>query len=216
VILATYSDESAGKWGKKVREQIDEFGSIFGIKLDPSMRNRHRFEVHKHEGGLLAVGVGGAATGEGAHLLVIDDPIKSAEESMSDTYRDSVWDWYQAVASTRLQPGGSIVLVMTRWHQDDLAGRNLERGEVTGEAWDELVFPAIAEEDEHLADGTLFRRAGEALWPEMWPLIELEKKRAVLDPFWWNALYQQHPTQHTSAILRETISGSMNGPRTCH
>jgi len=157
------------------------------------------------------------------HLLlncfIIDDPVKDAEEADSETVRESVWDWWSAVASTRVAPGGGVLCLMTRWHDDDLAGRLLtqekeaEEDEVAEEeleGWRVLSFPAIAEDDEwELPNGliregeptegekyhgaTLVRNKGEALHEERWPLRFLKKKRRSMLKRHWAALYQQNP-----------------------
>ena len=139
------------------------------------------------------MGVGGAITGRGADLLIIDDPIKNAEDAASDTLRSKTFDWYESTAKTRLEPGGRQLLIMTRWHQDDLAGRLLLQMEGGGDDWDVVCLPAIAEQDEHF-DGELFRSEGEALWPARYPVTELQRIKSGTRPYWWNALYQQRPT----------------------
>jgi predicted phage terminase large subunit-like protein len=106
------------------------------------------------------------------------------------TVRQNHWDWYQSVARTRLEPGAAIVLIMTRWSEDDLAGRLLKQQEEGGEPWEVLRMPAIYEGGDPDPIG---RKVGEALWPERWPLAALEKTRATLEPYWWLALYQQVP-----------------------
>ena len=136
----------------------------------------------KQGGRYYAVGVGGGLTGRGADLAIIDDPVKNREDANSETIRRKTWEWYLSTLYTRLSPHGAIILVMTRWHPEDLAGMLLdseERGE--GDTWDKVVFPAINAE-------------GEALWPERWPLERLLQIKAVdATRYEWEALYQQHP-----------------------
>jgi len=124
-------------------------------------------------GGLQAVGRGGALTGDGAHILVIDDPIKNDLEALSKSMREKVWNWFLMTAYTRQQPGFGIVVIMTRWHKDDLAGRLLTRA--AHEGWEVINLPAIADNDDIETDGTVNRRAGEALHPQRFPLEILEK-----------------------------------------
>jgi predicted phage terminase large subunit-like protein len=147
---------------------------------------------------MVSAGVGGGITGKGANLLVIDDPFKNREESESDSHREKVWDWYRSSAYTRLEAGGAIVLMHTRWHTADLAGILLEQmknGE--GDAWTVVRLPAIAE-----ADDPLGRRAGEALWPEKYDAEDLARIRANLGEYDWEALYQQEPFSRSGNLFR--------------
>lgn len=197
VMMGTYETTFAGKLGGQVRDILAEWGQeLFGITVAGT---KNRWNIEGHEGGVIASGAGGGFTGEGADLFVVDDPIKNAEEALSETFRDRAWDWYQSTALTRLHPGGRVVLVQTRWHDDDLAGRALRHAENGGEPWHVVNMPAIAEQDEHWPDGTLFRHEGEALWPERYSLEMLDKMRRESSLYWWQAMYQQQPTQHGSA-----------------
>jgi predicted phage terminase large subunit-like protein len=129
------------------------------------------------------VGVGGPITGRGAHLAIIDDPVKNQQDADSETIRESVWNWYLTTLKTRLMPGGAIILMMTRWHEDDLAGRILKE---EGDEWEVIKLPAVTD--------------GKALWPEWFPLSELEthKKHART----WQALYQQNPTPEEGTYFK--------------
>jgi hypothetical protein len=115
---------------------------------------------------------------------------------MSETMREAAWTWYRQDIYTRLAPGGGILLMMTRWHEDDLAGRILRQAEETGETWRVVLFPAIAEQDEE------HRRAGEALHEERYPLARLQAIRKVLGEYAFSALYQQHPQPATGGMFR--------------
>ena len=145
-----------------------------------------------------AVGVGGPLTGDGCHILAIDDPVKDYAEAMSPTKRESVWDWYGSTAYTRVAPGGGVIVMLTRWHEDDLAGRLLrEEGRVEdGGTWRVLSYPAIAEEDEE------HRAEGEALHPARWPLGSLRDKERTLGPMKFAALFQQRPRPAGGALFR--------------
>jgi len=159
----------------------------------------------RKRGGYKGVGVGSGATGRGAHIAIVDDPFKDRLDAYSAGQREKVWDWYNWVLSTRLAPGGSVVLVMTRWHKDDLAGRLLardgERGKTQAQdggegLWDVIRFPAIAEEDEE------HRKAGDALFPERYPVgnsifVNAQKERPA-----WLALYQQRPTSEEGGLFK--------------
>jgi predicted phage terminase large subunit-like protein len=128
----------------------------------------------------VAAGVGTAITGRGADILLIDDPIKDRQEADSEITRDRVWDWYTSTAYTRLMPGGAVIVINTRWHDDDLTGRLLAEQENGGDAWEVLSMPAI--------DDT-----GKPLWSEWYPIERLEQIRGVLPSRDWNSLYQQNP-----------------------
>jgi predicted phage terminase large subunit-like protein len=129
-------------------------------------------------------GVGGPMTGRGAHLLIIDDPVKNAEEALSATTRENHWDWWQSTASTRLEPGGVVIGIMTRWHEDDIFGRLLKGGGQIRR----LTLPALAEPGDVLG-----RQPGEALWPERYPVARLEQMRRERSEYWWRSMFQQRP-----------------------
>lgn len=146
-------------------------------------------------GGYVAAGVGGSVTGLGADVLLIDDPVKNQQEADSATYRDRVWDWYQSTALTRVEPGGAVVIIMTRWHEDDLVGRVLADDP---DGWEVIDLPAICERD----GDPLGRSVGDALWPERWPVAALEARREAVGSRVWSALYQQHPAPAEGSILK--------------
>src|SRR3990167_1770463 len=136
-------------------------------------------------GGMVTAGVGGPITGRGADLLIIDDPVKNAEEAQSPIVRDGIWQWWQTTARTRLEPGGSVVVVMTRWDADDLVGR-LQTD--LSDAWESLVLPAIAEQGDMMG-----RPLGAPLWPARYPLPALDAIRREVGEDAWASLYQQRP-----------------------
>jgi predicted phage terminase large subunit-like protein len=144
-------------------------------------------------GSYYAIGRGGAITGRGADLLVIDDLIKDSDEAQSDTVRRNLHVWYQTVAYPRLQPGGAIVLIQTRWHQDDLVGRLLREHP---EDWEDLRLAAIAQTDES------FRLAGEALWPQPYSLKDLEQTRVAIGSAAFESLYQENPAAAEGVIFK--------------
>jgi predicted phage terminase large subunit-like protein len=150
------------------------------------------------------VGRGGSITGRGANLFLIDDPLKDREEANSVTIRKLLHEWYANVAYTRLEPGGAIVLIQTRWHEDDLAGWILR--EHPREDWHILNMPAIAEEDEG------WRKEGEALWPARFPLQELEAIKAAIGSAAWASLYQQRPAAAEGQIFRREWWQYYNDP----
>lgn len=153
-------------------------------------------------GGLSASGVGGPMTGRGAHVLVIDDPVKGAKEVDSPDYREDQKRWYRANAFTRLAPGAGVLLTMTRWHQDDLAGWLLEEAREGGDQWEIVCYPAIATADEYSQAGVLMRQAGEALHPARYPLHSLQAIERTLGPYFWAALYQQTPVPSSGQVIQ--------------
>lgn len=197
ILLSSYEAEFAAGWGYKARELIREYGpEVFGVDVS---RDRSAANSWTTTNGseMVTTGVGGGLTGRGADVLVIDDPVKNAEQAHSETYRNKAWDWYTSTAYTRLEPGGSIILIMTRWHEDDLGGRILANAAEQGERWNVINLPALAEEDDMLG-----RAPGEALWPARFPREILEGIRGTLGEYWFNALYQQRPAPIGGGFLK--------------
>jgi predicted phage terminase large subunit-like protein len=195
VIFVTYSQELSDYFGRQVRNLFADpiYQNIFrAARLSEDSAAIHRFATTRG-GSYLAVGRGGSITGRGASLLVIDDPLKDHEEAQSETVRRDVYDFFTSVACTRLAPGGRIVIIQTRWHENDLAGRLLREH---GERWKLLSLSAIAEVD----DG--YRKEGEPLWPEWFSLDELERKRAEIGPKAWTSLYQQRPSAAEGVVFK--------------
>lgn len=192
VVTATYAQELADDFGRKVKNQIEDaaFQAIFpGVGLADDSKSAKRFHVEGVQGGVehatsqrgafYAVGVGGPLTGRGAHLLLIDDPVKNREDAESEIVRKKTKDWYTSTAYTRLMPGGRVVVIQTRWHEDDLSG--WLQTEHQHEGWVVLDLPAIDAK-------------GNALWPEQYDIGALERIKRALPPRDWSALYQQQPT----------------------
>ena len=190
VIVGAYNQTLAEKFSRKARK----------LATDRLAISQERKAVEEWEtlagGGLRATGVGGGVTGMGADLLIIDDPVKSRKEANSKTYRDTVYDWYTDDLYTRLEPGGAIILIMTRWHEDDLAGRILRSDE--GKDWTVVNLPAEAE-----ANDPLGRKPGEALNPERYPVEELQKIKNVLKRSYY-ALYQQRPQEQEGDFFKRS------------
>ncbi len=196
VMLACHTSELAEINGGLARDHMAEIGlRYFDVELKYGGKApRNGWQIRGHRGRMHAVGVGGTLTGKGADLLIIDDPIKGAAEAFSTTERRTLWKWWTGVAAQRLNPGGRIVLMFTRWHWGDLAGRILD--EDTRSDWDVLTLPAIALEDDQLG-----REPGEALWPEMYPLGELDRIKATVGPHAFHAQYKQDPSPDEGAIF---------------
>ena len=195
VIQCSNTAELAVGFGRKVRNLVD--GETYS-KIFPNVSLRHDSKAAGRwatnaGGDYFAIGVGGTVTGKGADLLIIDDPHSEQEAALAandPSIYDKVYEWFTSGPRQRLQPGGSIIVVMTRWGKRDLTGQvlkaEMQRG---GEEWDIIEFPAILP-------------SGNSLWPEFWSLDELEALRNELPNSKWQAQYQQNPTSDTSAIVK--------------
>ncbi len=185
-MLASYAAHLADDHGRWIRNTITEHAPTLGINLKYGSQAANRFDIDGHEGGMVTAGVGGPLTGRGAHVACVDDPFKGSEDAGSPTQRDRVWDWWQSVLLTRLEPQGSVLLVNTRWDDDDLSGRLLKE---EPEDWIVIDLPAIALTD----NDPLERKPGEALWPERYNADDYARiRKSVGERVWW-ALYQQQP-----------------------
>lgn len=195
VIQTAHTAELSVGFGRKVRNLVDQdvYKSIFpGVGLQADSKAAGRWNTNKG-GEYFAIGVGGAVTGKGADLLIIDDPHSEQEAALAATnpeIYDKVYEWYTSGPRQRLQPGGSIVIVMTRWGLRDLTGQvvknSLQRG---GDEWEVIEFPAILP-------------SGNPLWPEFWSLDELSALKEELPNSKWQAQYQQQPTSEEGAIVK--------------
>jgi hypothetical protein len=195
VIQTSHTAELAVGFGRKVRNLVDQdvYAKIFpGVGLQADSKAAGRWATNK-QGDYFAIGVGGAVTGKGADLLIIDDPHSEQEAALAETnpeIYDKTYEWYTSGPRQRLQPGGAIVIVMTRWSKKDLTGQvikaEVQRG---GEEWEVIDFPAILP-------------SGNPLWPEFWSLTELEALQKELPNSKWMAQYMQQPTSETSAIVK--------------
>jgi hypothetical protein len=169
VINCGYGTSFAEEWGRKVRGLVTQFKEQLSFALSQDSRAAGRWNTTQG-GGMYATGTGGGITGRGADLLIIDDPIKDAKEANSLTYRNELWRWYTDTARSRVMPGAAIILLMTRWHEDDLVGRLLKAAAAgDGEHWDVLNLPALAfdVDDPNYTPDPLGRRPGEPLWAEI-------------------------------------------------
>lgn len=201
IIIASYSADLAQDFGGKTREKFesDIFKFIFpGLRLKADEKAKAKWGIEKIKpgttneweptgGSYVAVGVGGPITGRGADVLLIDDPVKNREEAESEVMRDKIWDWFTSTAFTRLSPGGVAVIIMTRWHMQDLAGRILAHPSLSKRT-KVIRFSAIAEQDE-----IPYRLKGEPLWKERYNLQALEEIKGGVGPYDWSALYQGNP-----------------------
>ncbi len=200
VIVASYAAEFAATWGRKARELLQDHGMrFFDAALRHDSKAADAWNIEGHSGGMQTCGVGGPLTGKGADILIIDDPIKNAEEANSEVYRQKTWDWYISTAYTRLEPGGSVILIQTRWHEDDLAGRILAHARETGEQWTIINLPAMAESGDALA-----RHPGEPLWPDRYDLAALEGIKKTVGSYYFSALYQQRPVPPEGGLFKKS------------
>ena len=196
VIQTAHTAELAVGFGRKVRNliQSEDFQNVFsGITLSSDSKAAGRWNTNKR-GDYFAIGVGGAVTGKGADLLIIDDP-HSEQDAQQGQFNpevyDRVYEWYTSGPRQRLQPGGAIIVVMTRWSLRDLTGQIMKStGNKKGmDDWEVIEFPAIMP-------------SGKPLWPEFWSMDELDALKAELPPTKWNAQYQQNPTSEEGALIK--------------
>lgn len=193
VIATSHTASLAEDFSRLVREQVREHGIRLGYQLVPGAQAARHWHTTKR-GEYFCAGVRGPLTGHRADLIIIDDPIKSHAEADSALLRDRLWNWYRADLTTRLKPGGRIVLIMTRWHEDDLAGRLLEQD---ASEWHVIRLPAIAEESDPIG-----REPGTALWPAWENAAALERRRDTLGGRVWFTLYQQSPRPPEGSLFK--------------
>lgn len=207
IVGCSYAADLAGQFSRTIQRTIDskEYKEIFpdtylngsnGQYVKGYLRNVDFFEFIGKRGFYKAVGVGGALTGTPVDIAIIDDPVKDAAEAYSITYRQRVWDWYNTVLTTRLHNHSKQLFIMTRWHEDDLAGRILKAEQ---REWTVLAIPAICEQEN---DGGLSKRhIGDALWPSHHSIEKLLKQKSRA-PREFSALYQQHPSIEGGNIVK--------------
>lgn len=201
VILTSYEASFAEHWGEQARDAWLMAGEVFGLSRRLKKSRGNWWSIPGDEGYMTTAGVGGPITGKGMDVGIIDDPIKNAEEAYSATRREAIWNWYLSTFTTRLEPGGAIILMMTRWHDDDLAGRLLKR---EPDKWRVIRLPAIAEENDEIG-----RALGEALWPERFPVDALAPYREA-STRWWSAMYQQRPLAAEGSVAKREWFGILD------
>lgn len=185
-MLATYGADFAADWGRKVRNTAETYRDSLSLRLSPDSQAANRWHTSEG-GGMIANGVGGSFTGRGADLAICDDAFKNSEEANSAIHRAKVWEWWNSTFMTRLEPGAVVILTMTRWHVDDLAGRILDDKEQAG-MWKVVTLPALAEPGDVMG-----RQEGEPLWPQRKALQELQRAKIEVGDYVWKSLYQQQP-----------------------
>ena len=195
IIQTAHTAELAVGFGRKVRNLVNspDFQKIFDLKLSADSKAAGRWNTDKG-GDYFAIGVGGAVTGKGADVLIIDDPHSEQEAMMgSPQVYERVYEWYSSGPRQRLQPGGSIVVVMTRWSKKDLTGQIIQNSiKRDSDEWEVIELPAIMP-------------SGKPLWPEFWKAEELESIKAEIPVPKWEAQYQQNPTSEEGAIIKRDM-----------
>lgn len=224
ILMATYNGELAKDMTVDVQRIMDkpEYREIFPtVRITPEgtksayARNKNEHEIMPyqdpvsklwqwHTGSFRSAGVGGAFTGRGANLILVDDPFKNRQEADSLATRDKVYKFYQSALRTRLEGEGSILITMTRWHEDDLAGRLLAamKKDPMADQWTVLTLPAIKTDNSNPNDP---RQIGDVLWPEKFPYDAMMKLKGSVGPREWSALYQQEPTPDGGGLFKSEM-----------
>lgn len=189
VISASATAHLAEKFGRSVRDCINshEYRNLFpGTQLSEDSQAKGEWRTQQG-GGYYAVGVGGALMGRGAELAIIDDPFATWDDAQSEITRENVWDWYTGTLYNRVRPGGAIILIQHRMHEDDLAGRLIEQQKHGGDKWEIVEFPALLHDPP---------------WPERYDRQALERIKAISGPRKWSALYMQNPTPDEGTFFK--------------
>lgn len=198
IILATYGADLSTEFGREVRDIMERNSTLLNERIRPDVKSVGRFMTTKG-GGMLSVGLGGAITGKGAHVFLIDDYIKTMAEALSQSKRDADWEWFTGTAYHRLEPDASMIIIATRWHKDDLIGRIIKefgvRTEENPTGWDHIKFHAEAMEGDPLG-----REIGEPLFPERYDRAQLADRKRVLGTMFYNAIFQQEPVDDESKL----------------
>ena len=198
VIEVSYGASLARKFGRANRQKVEVCGGpIFGVRISKRQHTATNWALDDHAGGMISAGIGGTITGEGADLLLVDDPTRNRRDAESQTVREFVWNEWTNTMLTRLSPGGAVIVIMTRWHEDDLAGRIL--ADDTDHEWTVLSLPCRAESE----DDPLGRALGETLWPEhgfgdKWA----KRKERDVGPRAWASLYQGRPSPDSGNLFK--------------
>lgn len=229
VIIAANQHNLASDFGRQARDILTEVGpQLFGVTVSRRTSAVNDWAVQGHRGGLRAAGIGGGITGRGANVLIIDDPVKDQVEAFSQRIQERNWGWYETTALTRLEPNGSMIIVQTRWHENDLAGKILERAAEDGGSDVPFIIislPAIAEENNEAPirvvgneeklpgrvrewityannDSANLRKKGQVLWNERWPEEEVYKIKKEKTTYVWLAMFQQKPVPDSGLVFK--------------
>lgn len=200
IILATYEATFSASWGRKARDVLSEYGEkIFDVKVADSPASIDNWEIAGTGGGMATAGAGGALTGKGANLLILDDYIKNSEEALSPNTQEKIYDWFRSTFYTRLTPDGAIIITATRWASDDLIGKLIKEMRDGGEEWEVINIPALADAE----NDPLGRSEGEPLWPEGgFDLKKYTDIKRTLGSHWFSAMYQGRPTSKEGNLIK--------------
>lgn len=216
IIGTSYSASLASAMNRDIQRIIDseEYKTIFpetslsGSNVRASskgsyLRNSDEFEIVGYNGSYKSAGIGGGITGHGGDLVIIDDPVKNRAEAESKTYRDKVFDWYASTLYTRLEKDARVLITLTRWHEDDLAGKllKLAKENPNAEQWEIISYPALFESENVNIDPTDPRENGQALWPAKYDKSTLKTMKTTVGSYEWSALYQQRPSPSTGGVV---------------
>jgi predicted phage terminase large subunit-like protein len=201
IVAASYSQTLAGRNGLAIRRRITQNKPLLGLALAPDNGAVHDWTLDGYSGGVYSIGIGGGLTGRPADLMVIDDPIKDRKEADSEVFRENVWDWWQSVAAARLAPGAPVVVILTRWHEDDLAGR-LTASDEFGD-WRVLNIPAQADHDPNKGEtDVLGRQPGEFMdSARKRTLAQWQRRKREAGARAWQAQYQGKPSPPGGTVL---------------
>lgn len=211
VLLITYQDGFSRTQSRHARNIFKRLGNeVFGLDVADDTQAANAWDIKNHEGGMEAVGAGGAITGKGAHLLIVDDLIKGREQALNERILDDHWEWFLTDVLSRLEPGASVIIIMTRWTMSDVIGKILakKQDEIEGNVSDEDVgfgdfeyynYPALALEGDILG-----RKPGQALFPQRYDEKKLRQIKARNDEYWWESLYQGNPVPLKGNIIDVT------------
>lgn len=197
IILTSYEADFAANWGRKVRNTIQENKDDLTVRLSPDSTSASRWNTTRG-GGMLTAGAGGPITGRGGNLIIVDDPHKNWQEAQSETVRQRIIDWFNSTLYTRCEPGATIIIVQTRWHQEDLSGYLLKNH---SDRWQEIRLPAIAEIHESISP-YWEREVDEPLCPERYSKEDLLEIKLNIGNIMWAALYQQRPAPMEGSIFK--------------
>ncbi|MFI8595880.1 phage terminase large subunit [Rothia koreensis] len=200
IAIASYEANIARRWGRVVRDDITQHTAKLGLAVREDLSAQHEWQLAGHDGGVFTAGIGGAMTGRPVDMLIIDDPVKGREQADSVTIREKVWDWWTDTALTRLAPGAPVILILTRWHEDDLAGRLMTKDPGT---WEFLRIPAQADHrpEKHETD-PLGREPGEYMISARGRTVrQWEARKRSSGPKTWAALYQGRPSPDDGGIF---------------
>ena len=200
IVTASYGQSLATRNGRSIRRRIEGSPNL-GLTIAPDNGAAHDWTIDGHQGGVFSVGVGGPGAGRPADLLIIDDPIKDRKEADSETYRNAVWDWWTDVAAARLAPGAPVVVILTRWHHDDLAGRLIDRDKDAG--WRELNIPAQADHRPDKGENDILgREPGEFMVSARGRShAQWEQRKKTAGTRTWASLYQGRPTPDSGNLF---------------